>query len=261
MARLQIVSGAPDISLDAFVPEYDEGFRARGVSKEAFLANRSLPVLWLLHGAGGHSSDWLRYTQIETFAQEKGIVVVCPSGGRGFYVNAVRGIPWENIITDKVWKLVHSMLPTSDRAEDNYIAGLSMGGYGAMRLGLAHPEKYSRIGCMSGGVEVPQEYAKGRFAPAEAWGSEDVFGPREQVVGGPNDLYKLARDLKESGRTLPKVYMCCGTRDEHETESNPRFRDYLRSLGYDVAWSEGDYAHEWRFWNIEVEKLLHWLPD
>ena len=260
MARLQIVSGAPDISLDVIVPEYDEATKARGITKEEFLANRSLPVLWLLHGAGGHSSDWLRYTQIELFAQEKGIVVACPSVGRGsFYVNAVKGSPWEDIVTDKLWKLVHSMFPTSDKPEDNTIAGLSMGGYGALRLGLAHPERYGRIGCMSGGVEVPQEYAAGTFVPAEEWGTADAFGDPAKVIGGPNDLYQLAKDRSGSGN-LPPIYMCCGTRDEHEAQSNPRFRDYLRSLGYDVTWSEGDYGHEWRFWNIEVEKLLHWLP-
>lgn len=261
MARLEIVTGAPDITLDAFVPEYDRNVAARGISEEEFYANRSLPVLWLLHGAGGHSSDWFRYSQIELFAQEKGIIVACPNAGNGFYVNRVVGTQWDDLITDKLWKYVHSMLPTSDRPEDNTIAGLSMGGYGALRLGLGHPERYGRICCMSGGVEIPQEYAAGTCIMSEKWGFEQTFGPRDKVVGGPNDLYKLAKDLKEKADTLPPVYMCCGTRDEHEAESNPRFRDYLRSLGYDVTWDEGDYAHEWRFWNIEVEKLLKWLPD
>lgn len=260
MARLQIISGAPDITLDAIVPEYDRTAAERGVSRERFYSKRDLPVLWLLHGASGHSSDWLRYTQIELFAQEKGIVVVCPSAANGFYINARVGTQWEDIITDKLWKTVHSMLPTSDAPENNYIAGLSMGGYGALRLGLAHPELYGRIGCMSGGVEIPQEYASGKCVMAEQWGFRDSFGAPEEVVGGADDLYALARRRKDIG-TLPEIYMCCGTRDEHEAESNPRFRDYLRSLGYNVTWSQGEYGHEWRFWNIEVEKLLKWLPE
>ena len=247
MARLQINTTVPDITLDAFVPEHPGDMK-----------NRSLPVLWLLHGAEGHSSDWFRFTQIELFAQEKGIIVVCPSAGSGFYVNGYRGVQWGDIITEKLWGIVHGMLPTSDRPEDNFVAGNSMGGYGAMLLGLSRPDRFSKIGCFSGGVEIPQQYARGELPFAGRWGFADSFGPAESVIGGKNDLYALAKRRSEEG-DIPEIYMCCGLRDEHETETNPRFRDYLRSLGYSVTWSDGDYAHEWRFWNVEIEKFLNWI--
>ncbi|MGM9521910.1 MAG: alpha/beta hydrolase [Oscillospiraceae bacterium] len=259
MARLQITTGVPDITLDAVVPEYTRALEERGISEEQFLADRELPVLWLLHGASGHSSDWLRYTQAELFAEEKGIVVVCPSARSGFYLNQYQGIQWGEIITRKLWALVHGMLPTSDDPEKNYIAGNSMGGYGAMLLGLTHPECFSRIGCFSGGVEMPQKYAAGGEPMEEIWGLADSFGPKDKVLGGANDLYALAK-RRAAGGELPEIYMCCGTRDEHERDISPRFRDYLRGMGYQVTWSDGDFGHEWRYWNIELEKFLHWLP-
>lgn len=247
MARLQINTTVPDITLDAFVPEYT-----------GELPERSLQVLWLLHGANGHSSDWFRFTQIELFAQEKGIIVVCPSAASSFYINGYRGVQWGDIVTEKLWGIVHGMLPTSDKPEDNFVAGNSMGGYGAMLLGLSRPDRFSKIGCFSGGVEIPQWYAEGTLPFGDKWGLCDTLGPREQVIGGKNDLYALAKKRMAEG-SIPEIYMSCGLRDKNQKEANPRFRDYLRSLGYSVTWSEANYAHEWRFWNIEIEKFLSWV--
>ena len=82
------------------------------------------------------------------------------------------------------------------------------------------------------------------------------FGSRDTVVGSSYDLYVLAKELKESQKSLPVLYMACGTQD-WEYVPNMEFRDYLMSLGYDVTWDEADYGHEWRFWNQQMEKALY----
>jgi len=255
MARLQIHTGIPDVSLDVIVPEYMRCGPARGKSEQEYYAQRELPVLWLLHGGLGIASDWPRYTMIEVFAEEKGLIVVCPTCENGCYTNWVNGPQWVDIITEKLWDLVHNMLPTSADPAKNYIAGLSMGGYGALKLGLSRPDRYSRIGAFSGGVEIPQEYAEGGFNIA---GREDMFGDPTTILGGPNDLYFWIEERKKQGN-LPPVYLSCGTLD-WLYGVNVKLRDAMCDLGYDVTWDESEHNHEWRFWNAQVEKFINTLP-
>ena len=254
--RLQIHTGIPDVSLDAVVPEYTRAKKAQGLSEKEYYGKKGLPVLWLLHGAFGSSGDWMRYSQIELFAEENGLIVACPSGENGAYVNAVRGAAWEDIVTIKLWGLVHTMLPSSVDPKDNFIAGLSMGGYGALRLGLRHPERYSRIGSFSGGVDIAGRYAAGTFS---APGSEDVFGPRESVPGSDLDLFAVLEKRAAQGGELPPIYLSCGTKDALMAD-NLRLRAALEKAGYLVTWQEEDYGHEWRFWNRQVEAFIRTLP-
>ena len=89
MARLQIHTGLPDVSLDVIIPEFMKNRKAReqGLSREEYYASRNLPVLWLLHGGMGDATDWPRYSRIEMYAEEKGLIVVCPTGNNGNWVN------------------------------------------------------------------------------------------------------------------------------------------------------------------------------
>lgn len=170
------------------------------------------------------------------------------------YTDCSGGDNWETRITETVWDYLHTLFPMmSDRPEDNIVAGYSMGGYGAMRYALAHPDKFGYGVALSGGLNVPQRYAEGETIN----GHLDLnFGSRDTVVGSSYDLYVLAKELKESQKSLPVLYMACGTQD-WEYVPNMEFRDYLMSLGYDVTWDEADYGHEWRFWNQQMEKALY----
>ena len=140
MARLQIHTGLPDISLDVIIPEYARSAKARtaGWTSKEYYVQRNLPVLWLLHGGMGSATDWPRYTRIELYAEEKGLIVVCPSGDNGCWVNQVSGQSWEDIVTEKLWEFVHSMFPSSDgcRPSGMYISRI-MG-----MLGCILPQEY-----------------------------------------------------------------------------------------------------------------------
>lgn len=255
------LNGATDVSV--FFPDDPKAPMGSGMAPrkpgvipgDAVDKSRRYQVLWLLHGAFGSSGDWMRYSQIELFAEENGLIAACPSGENGAYVNAVRGAAWEDIVTIKLWGLVHTMLPSSVDPKDNFIAGLSMGGYGALRLGLRHPERYSRIGSFSGGVDIAGRYAAGTFS---APGSEDVFGPRESVPGSDLDLFTVLQQRAAQGGGLPPIYLSCGTKDAL-MEDNRRLRAALEKAGYDVTWQEEDYGHEWRFWNRQVEAFIRTL--
>lgn len=255
MARIQLsYQGFGTDSMDIIVPQYGDSRADREMEREAFY-NRKFPVLWLLHGGMGCSSDWLRFTEVERFAAEKHLFVVCISGENGCYADMAHGNHWSSFLNGYVWDLIHDMFPlASDRPEDNYIAGLSMGGYGALRNGLAHPEKYGVIGSFSGAVSMVQQYAKGEKFPPNM---ENVFG--DQALGSVNDTWYLAEKLAKEGKA-PKVYLACGTKDSL-FDSNLEYRAHLEGLGYDLTWDQEDYGHEWAFWNSQIEKFIAFLPE
>lgn len=258
MARLQIHTGLPDVSLVVIIPEFMKSRKAQetGMTEKEYYSDRSLPVLWLLHGARGDAADWPRYSMVEVYAEEKGLIVVCPTGNNGWWVNQAAGTAWEDIVTEKLWELVHGMFPTSDKPEDNYIAGLSMGGYGAMRIGLRHPEKYSRIAAFSAGFGIPRRYASGAV---KGLSMEEAFGAPETVLGSQYDEFKAAEERAASREPLPPIYLSCGTKDTLY-DINTEYREHLKKLGYEVTWDEAPFGHEWRFWDQQVEKFINTLP-
>lgn len=254
MAKIQVYPGGAQIEYDVIIPEF--GPRCH-LSLEEFRGRR-FPVLWLLHAMGCNGSDWPRFTQIETFANENSIIVVCPTIMNAFYTNepVPGGTQWQTIITDELWDEVHGMYPTSSRPQDNYVAGNSMGGYGALKYCLSRPDRYACGISFSSCLDIPIRYAEGRDAIHT--GVDRAFGEREHVKGGENDLLYLAQKRKDMGGALPRLYISCGRRDKF-FPCNVEMRDALRDLGYEVTWDEGDFAHDWRFWNAQIEKAIHWM--
>ena len=257
MARLQIRTQEPDISTDVIVPEYLRIPHRSELSAKEYYSHRDLPVLWLLHGAEGNCADWMRYSQIEVFAEEKGIIVICPSFENSFCVNMARGISWEDNFVDKVWPLMQRMLPTSDRWEHNAIAGVGMGGYGALKIALDFPELFSCAGSFDGWIDTPQKYAAGTCDLPDDWALQDVFGDPANVVSGPNDLYHLAEICAKRGKPLPELYISCG--DSGECQQSITFREATRVQGFDVTWVEVKKWSGWRSVNQQLDDFVKWL--
>lgn len=254
MARIQMsYPGYGLASLDMIVPQYGDSPLDKRMTEEEYYGKK-FPVLWLLHGGWGCSSDWLRFTEVEKFAADKRLFVVCISGENGAYVDMARGTRWESLLTEFVWDMVHDMFPLASQVpEENFIAGLSMGGYGALRNGLKHPEKYGHIGSFSGGIRLVERMeGDDEFAHS----LRDVFG--ENGIGTENDLFWLAEQRRKSGMPLPPVYLSCGTKDSLY-EDNREMRAHLEKLGYSVNWDEDESGHEWSFWNHQVEKFIETL--
>lgn len=193
------------------------------------------PVLYLLHGMGNHHGDWSSYSNIEFFAEERNIAVVMISGENKFYKCTADGDDFFVFLNKEVPEFVTNMFPISDRKEDSFIAGLSMGGYGALLHGMNRPDRYAAIGAFSAAVGV---------IPNTTQADKDVA----------YDFEKLAE------KEMPPVYLACGTEDMLY-KANQQFRDVLIKAGRDVTWVEEEgYGHEWRFWNRQVEEFLKWIP-
>jgi putative tributyrin esterase len=203
------------------------------------------PVLYLLHGYGNNHATWNGYTRIELFAEERNIVVVMFSAGNKFYLNHGDTDNYYDFIQNELPDFVKGMFPVSSRPEDTYIAGLSMGGFGSLFHAFSNPEKYAAIGAFSAVVSLETTHVK------------DVF--KADVISG-TDTLEIAKKRKEEGRKLPKIYISCGEEDSI-CGAHIKFKDELIALGEDVTWeSLPKYSHEWRFWDIQVEKFLDWIP-
>lgn len=216
-----------------------------------------LPVLYLLHGLSDDHTIWQRRTSIERYAEQYGIAVVMPNVHRSFYTDMKMGLPYWRYISEEVPALARSWFPLSDEREHNFAAGLSMGGYGAFKLVLRCPEKFAAGASLSGALDMVNRLPASDFFPDAEY--RRIFGSREELQGSQDDLVHVSKILASSGVAKPRLFQCCGTEDDLY-DMNVRFRDHLRSLGYDLVYEEGPGDHEWGYWDRNIQRVLEWLP-
>ena len=224
---------------------------------------KPLKTLYLLHGIFGNYTDWVSGTRIQSWAEERNLAVVMPSGDNQFYVDNPRSSAlYGTFIGRELVEFTRRSFPLSRKREDTFIAGLSMGGYGAIVNGLRFHETFGAICGLSSALILDQlashtEYTD--FLMTNRGYYESVFGDLDKVPGSEKDYTALAERLAASGEEKPKIYLACGTEDGLITP-NRIFRDKLKSLGYDPTWEEGPGKHDWYFWDTYIRKALDWLP-
>ena len=220
-------------------------------------AQGSVQTLYLFHGMSDDASMWTRRTAIECYADAKGIAVVMPDAGLGWYTDMHRGQNWFAFVSEELPHLTRRFFPMlSHRREDTFAGGLSMGGYGALKCCLRAPGTFSRAICLSGALDVAQ-IARGGTVEALSGYWEDVFGPAGEIPGSFNDLFAAAQEMKDSP-LKPSVYMWCGIQD-FLYEINLRMRDHLRALGYALVYEESSGDHQWKYWDQKIADALDWL--
>lgn len=221
------------------------------------LAAEKAKTLYLLHGMSDDEGTWMRRTSIERYAEEKGLAVVMPDGGLGWYTDMYRGLAWFKFISKELPALCRRFFPIlSDKREDTYIGGNSMGGYGALKCALRAPRTFSKVISLSGALDAV-DTAINNTVPATRRYWEDVFGPAEDVSGSENDLFAAATALTDPA-LRPQIYMWCGTEDFLYAQ-NTRMRDHLRVLGYDLTYGESPGDHQWKHWDKKIADALNWL--
>lgn len=221
-------------------------------------------TLYLLHGVLGNEGDWVAGTCVQRWAEEKEMAVVMPAGENGFYLDDEKACRcYGRYIGEELVEMTRKMFPLSEKREDTYIAGLSMGGYGALRNGLKYAETFSRIAGLSSALfmDEMQDWtndAKDFFRRRDF--VESIFGDLTKVKGSEKDPGWLAKELKAEGKEVPAIYMACGTEDSL-LAANRRFRDELKKIGVKFTYEEGSGGHEWDFWNRYIKKVLDWLTE
>ncbi len=211
------------------------------------------PVLWLLHGLSDDQTIWQRRTSIERYVEGLGLAVVMPDAQRSFYTDMASGPAYESFIAVELPTVVRQLFHLSARREDNFIAGLSMGGYGAFKLALKYPEQYGAAASFSGAIDVARRWRN----------ATDHIGEMELIFGGDpagteNDIFHLARSLAaDKSRPQPRLYQCCGSED-FLLQDNHAFRDLARQLGLCHTYEEGPGNHNWGYWDQAIQRALAW---
>ncbi|HJC23706.1 MAG TPA: hypothetical protein H9761_08390 [Candidatus Eisenbergiella merdavium] len=252
---------AKQVTADVCLPSLT-GREAETLSDgERFRTDRKFRTLVLLHGYTGNSSDWQRYSQVELFAEECGIAVVCPDGNNGHYSDWVCGPQNLTFLQKEFLPAMRAMFPLSTEREDTFVGGLSMGGYGAVKWALTWPETFSHLLNFSGGVDIMDrlEYYKKR--PETARLMETVYGKLDEVSGGPNDNFQLLEQYAESGYPLPRLFSACGTEDAPVYGVHKRLMEEFSRRGGDVTEFSCEGIHDFHFWNKALERAMYdWLP-
>jgi S-formylglutathione hydrolase FrmB len=211
------------------------------------------PTLYLLHGLSDDHTIWLRRTSIERYVAPLGLAVVMPAVQRSWYTDMKRGYRYWTFVSEELPAIARSFFPLSDQREDNYVAGLSMGGYGAFKLALRCPDKFAAAASLSGALDIT------RLHVSDSQEYANVFGSVEEARGSEDDLFHLAERLVRSLGPKPELYMCCGTED-FIYDMSTGFRDHARRIGLNVTYEEEKGAHDWAYWDYKIQRVLEWLP-
>jgi len=217
-------------------------------------------TLYLLHGHSDDHTAWMRWSSIEKHAQGLNLAVVMPAVNLSFYTDMVHGGRYWQFISEEVPAVVQDMFSLSSKREDNFVAGISMGGYGAFKLALTYPERYAAAASLSGALDIREVVREKRSDPLNKdWLMEmrAIFGDLRKVPDSQHDLIALANKIAKSP-VKPRLYQCCGTEDFLHAD-NVRFRDYVRKLPLDLTYEEGPGEHVWSYWDKMIQSVLKWM--
>lgn len=206
------------------------------------------PVLYLLHGLWDDHTSWLRWTSAARYAEQAGLALVMPSVGRSFYADEASGHRYWTYISEELPEVLRSFFGLTQDPASTYVAGLSMGGYGALKLALRHPERYAAAASLSGVLDLAAMLSN----------RPDHDDIRDRVFGGapgPEDDLLALLDQPD----VPPLWIGCGTEDVLYRD-NVNFVERAGEHGHrlTVDFRPGD--HEWRLWDTMVAEVITWLP-
>jgi len=213
-------------------------------------------TLYLLHGMSDDHTMWQRRTSIERYADEAGIAVVMPTTKLGWYTDTTYGLKYFTYVAKELPKIMRGFFKDmSARREDNFVAGLSMGGYGALKVGLTCPEAFCKAASLSGAAMIAQSIERGdtRHPMNDYW--RGIFG--DKPLGTENDLVYMAKKTAKK-KNRPGIYMWCGEQD-FLYQDNVEYHRIIEELGYDVVFEHSPGDHQWKYWDERIQDVIAWM--
>lgn len=240
-------------------PEGNEQITDTNVRKQYHYAE-GLPVVYLLHGAYGDCASWTRNSNIDRYIHQYNCVAVMASVENSFYQDMAHGNQYYTFMCEELPEYVRNLFPVSRKREDTYIAGFSMGGYGAWLLGLRRPDQYCKAASMSGALDVAALIKAGEAALPQdnlvVW--SDIFQDAHAIEGSDSDLIALYEKDQKNG-VLPELYQSCGTADSL-IEMNRSVHQKMTDIGAAVSYHEAEgKMHNWDYWDAEIQNVLKWM--
>lgn len=233
-----------------------KAMRYRVLVPENYAASqRRYPVLYLLHGLNGDYMDWTTRTNLAEYSRALPLIIVMPDGTNSWYTNspADGGGRFEDYVLEDVVKDVESKYRAIRSRHGRAIAGLSMGGYGALKMALRRPGQFAFAGGFSGALAVARDPEFGSSLGAEFDRMKTIFGPADSQTRRDNDLFALAAAVRPAA--APYLYVDCGTSDSL-LESNRELAAVFRKTGLAYEYHELPGAHTWEYWDTRVQQML-----
>ena len=207
------------------------------------------PVLYLLHGLSDDDTIWLRRTSIERYAAPLGLAVVMPAVERSFYTDEAYGLPYWTFLSEELPAVVDSFFKVSTQRADTFVAGLSMGGYGALKWALRQPERFAAAASLSGALDIASRQLHDHPDVKRIAGDRDL-------TGSDDDLFALLN--KVDPQVAPRLWVSCGADDGLLSESH-KFVQQATGRSVEVTSDVVPGNHEWSVWDREIARVLAWF--
>ncbi|MFH0991313.1 MAG: alpha/beta hydrolase family protein [bacterium] len=252
------------VRVDSFyMPSLGRTKKITVILPAAYNPSRRYPVLYLLHGYGGDYTDWTKRTRLTSYINNIPLIIVMPDGENSWYVNSVTDYQdkFEDYVTrDIPWYIQKKYAVDSSRQG---IAGLSMGGYGALMLALRHPSLYRFSGSLSGALTIPRVISDtSRQAERNLLPSlKKAFGERPSGFRNAHDVFYLYK--KVSKDSIPYLYLAIGAYDifKNFLPAHRALTDLLRTYGVAYEYHETQGGHTWEYWDREIQMLIQRMRD
>lgn len=220
-------------------------------------------TLYLLHGSYGNHMDFISGTRIQRWAESRNLAVIMPACDNQFYIDKEDTDEYYGrYVGQELVEFTRKLFPLSDKREDTFIAGISMGGYGALINGLKYADTFGYIGAFSPGLILEDIINETDLIKEIGWKSsfyDRAVGKKETILGSDKDYYFLIEELQRQRRQIPKMFLSIGREDFLYTR-NQEYCRFLSERNVDYVYEEGRGSHEWDFWDRCLKKFLEWLP-
>lgn len=221
---------------------------------------RKLKNLYLLHGGDGSADDWLNCSGAEGVAKEAGIAIIMPEvGGESFYCDMYDGADYFTYIDTELVDKMQMMFPLSDDKEDRFVAGLSMGGYGAVTWGLRRPGRFAAVGNFSGASDIVKLFG----TPGGPFTKEQldekvmrIWGGLEKLRGSENDTIHMLEQVGKNRALYPGLFVGVGV-DDFVYGAVSDYMDAAKKYGVDIHYEEMPGGHEWKVWDEMLKRFVN----
>jgi len=243
-----------EVMIDVILPQSTK----KKIGTQSQSTGIDLPVLYLLHGMNGNHSVWQRRTSIERYAAEYQLAVIMPSTDLGWYTDTTYEMKYWTFIAEELPQICHELFPQlTQKREKTFAAGLSMGGYGAVKLGLRKPDQFAAVASLSGALGLAESMDSLLQLRNQAYW-EGIFGPLDSLKGSDNDLIHLIQQI--DAKKAPRFFVACGTEDALDP-ANTYAVQQMEKHQLDVTFEQGPGGHDWVFWDHWIQRVLEWLVN
>lgn len=226
--------------------------------------DRAPKTIYLLHGYSHTSHDWLLQSNITKLAFRYNLNVILPNGENSFWLDQ-EGVKakYTQLAGKEIVEYTRKIFGFSDKPEDTFIMGESMGGYGVLHVGMTYPETFSKIAAFAPAM-IQHDVAKvkpgGHTGPGDYYYYRTMFGDLDKLLTSCNNPEQQVLDLQAAGKKIPDIYMCCG--DEDALLPNVlQFKQYLDDHQVKHIYDQSPGDHDFAFWNQYVEKAIRFFLD